>query len=131
MRGADQDRLLGNAAPLVDRATDLLDRLTADEQRVESNDGHAVLPIVPDGSSHLARIVQNAMKRLAVSARLFHANLGRDVTLGKSDLERHGLSRLDIGIHDDGHRRHGENQADQTNDARHGVASGSSIGKQY
>ena len=94
VRRADQDRRFGNAAAAVDLAPHLFDRLAADQQRIESDDGHALAAIVPDRGPHLARIVQRAMKRLAVSARLLHADLGRDVTLGKPDLERQWASPL-------------------------------------
>src|SRR5689334_1649002 len=94
---ADQDCFFRYPAAAVDFAPHLFDDLTANEQRIEADHRHPLAAVIPNGGSDLARIMQRAMKGLAVSARLFHADFWRDVSFGKSDLQRDwlggGLSR--------------------------------------
>src|SRR5207248_4790756 len=103
---ADQNRLLVEAAALMDLSPDFLDRLATDNQRIQADDGDAVLSIVPNRGPHLARIVQRTVKRLAITARLLHADFGRNVALGKADLERGSFGLLGSGR--DRGKRHGE-----------------------
>ncbi len=87
MRCADQDGLSRDADPGRDGAADFLDRVAADAQRVDPDDGHSIATIVEHRGSYLAGVVQRSVVRLAIAAGRLHADLGRDVPLGEAGLE--------------------------------------------
>src|SRR5438270_798642 len=78
------------------------------------------LPFVPDRGSHFAWSVQGAMKRLAVSAGLLHADFRCNVSFSESDPKRRRLSLLGVGRDNDGRQCREENQTRQRNDTTHG-----------
>ena len=71
------------------RADDV-DRLAADEQGVDADDGDPRGAVVEDRGADLAGVVEFGVVRLAVAAGLLHADLRRDVALGEADLEQGG-----------------------------------------
>ncbi len=88
MRSADKNCLGGDAAFLVDRFTDGFHQGPTNGQGVDAHQGHATLAVVEDRRPDLARIVQGAVESLAISAGLLHADVGRDVALGKADFRQ-------------------------------------------
>src|SRR5437588_9328973 len=93
VRGADQDRRGGDPGLRLDGFTDLHDRVATDAQRVDADERDSGLAVVEYGGADLARIMHRPVIRLAVAARGFHADLGRDVPLGEAGLEE-GAGRL-------------------------------------
>src|SRR5438477_589334 len=68
MRRPEQDRRLGDAGLLRDRLADIADSLAMHPQGIEADEGDAVLAIIEDSSSHLARVVKRAVVGLAIAA---------------------------------------------------------------
>ena len=124
MGSANQDRFGSNATLLVDRFSDGLDKRTPHQQGIDPDQGNASLSVIEHGRSDFTRIVDRSVIRLAVTARLLHANLGSDVTFGKTDLEcvwwRIGLSRITRN----GSQRHsGCDPRRSTDNGKHGGSS--------
>ena len=109
VRGAEEDGVFGHAGLLGDGLADLVDGLAVDEQRVEADQGDAVLAVVENGRADLAGIVQGAVIRLAVAAGGLGADLRRDVAFGEPGLEDRRLGPS---------RRCGNSQAIRRREAR-------------
>ena len=73
------------------------------DQRIHAHQGRAHPAVVEHGRPDLAGVVKTAVKSLAVSAGLLHADVRRDVALGEAGLEGfiatglgHGRGRRDL-----------------------------------
>ena len=73
------------------QTTNLLDRLAADHQGVDADERHALLAIVEDARTHLARVVDFLRIDLPIVTRHFHADVGSDVAIGEPHADT-GLS---------------------------------------
>ena len=73
----------GDAGALFDFRARVQHDRPGHEERVDADDHHFAFAVVEHRDAHFARIVEAAVKRLPVSARLFHADARRDVALGK------------------------------------------------
>jgi hypothetical protein len=74
VRGADQDGTRLDPTSFLDRASDRLHRLTANEEGVDADDGNPRLAVVEHHGASLARVLGSLMIGLAVPSRLLHAD---------------------------------------------------------
>ena len=88
MRRADQDGVRARSRTSSGSPRAGLDRLTADEERVDADDGDPLLAVVEDRRAGLARVVERPMISLAVSAGLLHADRGEMSRSAKPALKR-------------------------------------------
>ena len=97
MQGADENGLRRDTAPGVDRLPHRRHHWLANDQGVDADQGHPLLAVVEHGRPDFARIVQDSVEYLAVSAGPFHADLRRDVTFGEPDFQqRLGRRRAEL-----------------------------------
>ena len=90
MRSANHH--VGDTRGGLHQSADLHHRLAADHQGVDAHECHALLPIVEDARTHLARVVDLLRVDLPVIARDLHADVGRDVAIGEPHADA-GLGR--------------------------------------
>jgi hypothetical protein len=64
-----------------------LNRLAANEQGVDPDDGDVCRAVVEHGRPDLARIMEGTVYRLAIPARLFHTDRRGNIPLGEAGLE--------------------------------------------
>src|SRR5207253_6329853 len=94
MGRADQDGLGSDTAALMDRLAGFLDQAPGNHQRINTHQRHAGLAVVKDSRPDFAGVVEAAVIRLTVPARLLHSELGRDVALREACLEGLDVSSL-------------------------------------
>jgi len=87
VRCAEEDVPRLDAAALLDLRTRLLRERPGDEQQVDADEGDSLPSVIKHSGANFARIVERAVISLAVAARLFHAEVRRDVALGETSLE--------------------------------------------
>ena len=66
----------------------LLHDAPRDKKKIQAHQRHRLLPIIKDGGSHLARIVDARGEGLAIATRHFHSHLRRDVPLRETHFHR-------------------------------------------
>jgi len=84
MRSGDQHGLGRDATALDDTAPSVVDQRRGHGQGVDADEGRTLLAVVEHGHTDLAGIVERAMKRFVITARLLHADLRADVPFGKA-----------------------------------------------
>ena len=94
MRSADHHMVGGDPAALLNRLASRGHAGPANAQGVDPDQRHAGFAVVEHRRPHLAAVVKHLVKRLVVSAGLFHAGRGRDIAFGEAGLERRRRRRF-------------------------------------
>ena len=87
MRCSEKNVITRDATSVLDVLPNAQDRFTLDNQRIQTDEGDSIRPVIEHNRAYLARIVDALAELLAVVAHHFHADLGRHISLGKTGSE--------------------------------------------
>jgi hypothetical protein len=93
----DEHRPGIDTAPSLDSQTRGLDEVSWNHQSIHSNQRHTPDTVVKHYRPDFACIVKLGVKRFAIPARFFHADLGTDVARGKSSFDWGSVRLFDLG----------------------------------